>query len=176
MATDDLPYYACAARVGQETQVAEELAEIAPWVWVAKRLEPIRVGKSRKRDWSERPMWPGYVFAQLGPDHFFEARKIKGLHPTKLQLHPIEERKLLRAVALVDEELSVEKRRIERRQAPAVTYQPGQAVEILEGAFAERLAAFQRIIRRAGNEYAQISIEGLAFAVDVPIEELKAAE
>ncbi len=176
MATDDLPYYACAARVGQETQVAEELAEIAPWVWVAKRLEPIRVGKSRKRDWSERPMWPGYVFAQLGAEHFFEARNIKGLHPTKLQLHPTEKRILLRAAARLDDELHSEKRRIERQRAPAVTYEPGQTVDILDGAFVDRLAAFQRVIRRAGREYGRINIHGWPVPVDIPLEDLKAAE
>ena len=174
--TGDEPYYACAAAVGQEFRVADELAEIAPWVWVARRLEPVRVGKSRKRDWSERPMWPGYVFAQLGPAHFFEARTIKGLHPTKLQLHPSEAKALLRAAARIDEDLHAEKRRIERRQAPPVTYTPGQAVEILDGPLMERLAAFQRVIRRAGQEYAQISIEGLPFQVDVPLEDIKAAE
>jgi transcription antitermination factor NusG len=173
------PFYACAAQTGQEFRVAQEIADLGAWAWCAKEIRAMRPAKSRKPVWTERPLWPGYVFAQLSPAQFFTARAIKGLHATKLQLN---NREVYGPGGLLNSHDRIEaanaelRRKIEAQDAPPVDYKPNQALEFIDGAFLSRLGTFGKIVHKSGAEGYMLQVEVDGWPILVEPHMVKAAE
>lgn len=160
-------FYACAARTGREKAVRDDLAALGVWAWLPVEIRHKRFQGCSEPQISERPRWPGYVFAHLTAEQFFEARSIKHLHATKLQLMPQEAQSLARAHDAISAENDRVRREIEAGQAPVVQYEPGDALEILDGPFADRLATFACIVRRSGEYRLSLAIDGMRLPVEV---------
>jgi len=173
--------YACMVKIGKEYEAAEKLAEVCEWGWCARHLKPTRVGKSRKREWSEAPLWPGYVFATMTPSQFhyiqIDPHMKKLMHQTKLALGDGEARRLAKAVIAVDDQLDEAWRAVKRTEPPAVAFKPGQSVEVLEGILGGHRAMVRKIHREINGDYmAQIETETGGLPVWVPAADLRAVE
>ena len=147
---DTTVFYACAAKTGQERKVAAEIEATGAWAWIAEEITHKRFPGCSEPKISHKPSWPGYVFANLDGNQFFAARSIKGLHPTRLQLCPSEAKMLIRDVERIEERNARVMRQIEAGQI-VMDYSPGDSLEILNGAFADRLASLSSIVQRDGE-------------------------
>lgn len=143
-------HYACAATVGKEFTVLEDLAAVGIEGWVPRQVFPVKPPGEKVFHASERPLWPGYVFAVMDAAAFFEARHIRHMHKTKLQLHPAEVRGLSQARAAVDAEAERARREIKAGTTKSA-WAKGQRLEVIDGPFKDRLAAFAKIIERTGE-------------------------
>jgi len=162
------PIYACAARTGSEFDVEADLREIGAWAIAPRRVVPFIPPNQSKPVPSERPLWPGYVFAALDAWRLFEARNIRHLHRTRLQLSAKEASQLMQVIEALDAENERLRREIDAGRR-AVDLVKGERVEILDGPLAGRLGEFERIIRRSADRGfdLRIAVDGLPVPVTI---------
>jgi transcription antitermination factor NusG len=170
---DNRFFYACAAKSKAEYEVREDLEEVGAWAWVATEVREQRFKGCSEPKISERPLWPGYIFTYLDPYLFFRSRNINNLHATKLQLCPEEARGLLTIIDRVEANKAKALRQIAAGTAPIVDYQQGETLELLDGAFRDRLAAFREIIQRNGQYRLSIHVEGMALPIEVAPQDVR---
>lgn len=160
--------YACAAQTGREFAVEAELRDLGGWVCAPRQVSPLRPPGESKWFATERPLWPGYVFADLDGAAFFEARNIRYLHKTKLQFTVAEAAKLTASLEQVDAVNARVRREIEAGNVKS-EWTEGERAEITEGLFRERLCHFATVIERSGapGYKLRVYVEGMELPVDV---------
>lgn len=163
---DETLFYACAAKTGQERKVVEDIEAIGAWAWISEEITHKRFPGCSEPQVSRKPSWPGYVFANLDGNQFCAARSIENLHQTKLQLCKNEAMMLIRDVGRIEERNARVMRQIEAGQI-VMDYSPGDSLEILNGAFADRLASLSSIVKRNGQYILSLNVDGSAFPVQV---------
>lgn len=167
--------YACAAQTGREYSVEQDLRDLGVWVWVPRTVYPVRPPNCRHFVATDKPRWPGYVFARMDAGMFFEARNVRYLHRTKMQLHPREAAQLLETHSRIEAENARARREIELGERKSA-WEPGQRVEIIDGPFKDRLATFASIIDRTSERgyRLRLEIDGMPMPVDVNPLDVKA--
>lgn len=162
-------HYFCAATVGHEFAVAAALAEVGIEAWVARQVFPVKPPGEKVFHASQRPLWPGYVFAVMDAAAFFEARHVRHLHKTKLQMNRSEVQAFSQIRDTVDAEAERARREIKAGTIKS-NWTEGQQLEVIDGPFKDRLASFALIIERSGDRgyRLQVYVDGmpLPLAID----------
>ena len=165
--------YACAVRSGNEYTVEEELKEIASWAECVREVHAFTPPNTRRAVAAERPIWPGYIFARMDGDAFYASRTIKHLHPTKLALCTKEVSRLHAAIAAVRAKNEATIRAIDAGEM-VTDLTEGDTVELLEGAFAGRLANFAQVVKRADSSYdLMLTLPDMSLPITIPAENVR---
>ncbi len=136
-----------------EFAVQRQLEDMGIECLAPRKVAFRRKGKKRYAEAEESPYLPGYVFADI-PDHLYiTAMQVRGLCRTLMIIHPEEMRRHVAPFfAKASEEYKEAQRIIARNDRAAMCqYEPGQALEILSGAFSERAVRFLRMVENSGT-------------------------
>ncbi len=134
------------------------------------RIDFKRAGKRRYADPVRAPYLPGYVFAEIPAETFTRAANATGAMSSFMAVTPQEMRNHVRPFfAACEEEREKAEAIIARNdRAAMLQFTPGQAVEILQGPFAGRVATFMRLVMAA--DFPRLECEMDIFGAKLPIE------
>lgn len=167
--------YAINTTRNKEFEVAAELEEIGANVWVPKRLVSKNIKERKAPIWHDLPYIPKLIFAVFPAVCFRDVCEVKHvigqpvpLSDSDLRGTPsytlpngkyVPERPGLHTFQkAVNDEYAEQERR--RQNAEYVcAYKPGQALQILTGAWADIPAVFRGVVKEAGKDYHKLSVE-----------------
>ena len=143
-----------------EFAVERQLQDMGIDAWTPRKITFMRRGKKRHPEPVIAPYLPGYVFADIPAEAFREALQARGAFATTLHLSQ-RSSPTVRAFQRRVEAENAEANRIiaANDRAAMVQFNPGDALEILAGPFAERLVKFRRIVMAGNKDYPQIEWE-----------------
>lgn len=179
--------YAINTTRGKEFEVEKELEALGLKPWVARRLDSKYIKEKREAVWFDVPYVPKLIFctfpAIYWPDvvaikhvigkplglsrrdvHGVPAHVVKGSDRVVPAIYGLAD--FQRAVALEYGDMQSRKLNSEFQ----CRYEPGQALEILSGAFAGFPAEFTGAVKRAHDEYAKLRVSVQIFGRDTPVE------
>lgn len=134
-----------------EFAVEQQLHEMGVEAWTPRKITFARRGKKRHPEPVIEPYLPGYVFADIPATAFHSAVQARGAFQTTLHLSEGSLAAVRAFQRRVEDENAEANRIIARNDRAAMAeFNPGDALEILAGPFAERLVRFRRITM-AGN-------------------------
>lgn len=131
-----------------EFAVERQLRRFGIEAWAPRRVEFKRVGKRRFEDAFEVPYLPGYVFANIPADRFYQASWLPGMWGDFMAITEKEyEREIEPFRRGVLEEYD-EAQKIIRRQdrAAMCRYKAGDAIKLLSGPFKDRIVTFSELL------------------------------
>lgn len=182
--------YAINCTRGKEFDVEAELVSLGLHPWVPRRLEAKYVKEKRQAVWYDKPYVPKLMFCVIPAIYWrdvFELKHVIG-KPTELSRLDIEGQPACkietRDGTLVDRParhglkdfrnaVTAEYEDMQRRKVNSeyqCQYLPGQALEILSGAFAGFTGEFKQIIKGAADDYAKLRVEVQIFGRDTPVD------
>lgn len=166
--TDATSTYLLYARSGREFDVATDLQDMGIAAWCGRVIQWKRVGKDRRPRPMEEPALPNYIFAEMTPTQFYAPRAVKHLSPTMTMLTHASERGYLCFRRIVEAEFEIADRK--RRSAEVVVepFDPGEALEIIGGPFADMCGKFRRVVQMAHLMHPKIEMDmnGIPVQVD----------
>lgn len=134
-----------------EFAVERQLQDMGLTAWTPRKITFMRRGKKRHPEPVIEPYLPGYVFAEIPARAFHEALQARGAFSTTLHLSQGSFAAVRAFQSRVEAENAEANRIIAANdRAAMVQFNPGDALEILAGPFAERLVKFRRMVM-AGN-------------------------
>lgn len=161
-----MTYYAINATRGKEFEVESELTEMGLHPWVPRQLASKYVKEKRSVVWYDRPYVGKLLFSIIPAVYFRDVFKLKHVigKPIKLNRLDIEGDPSRNAPGLKDFQAAVreEYEDMQRRKENSeyrCQYEPGQALRILDGPFADQHAVFLKAIRQAHDEYHKLRLE-----------------
>lgn len=179
--------YAINTTRNQEFRVEGELQDLGLHPWVPRRLDSRYVKEKRAAVWYDRAYvpkllfcvipaiyWPDVVMLKhvIGKPFPLSRRDIDGTpgHHKKTDGRWVEP-----VPGLVQFKASVEAEYAdsERRRANSeyqCQYQPGQALELLHGAFEGFPAKFMDVVKRAHDDYAKLRVEVMVLGRETTVE------
>lgn len=165
--TDIASVYLLYAKTGREFDVATDLQDMGIPAWCGRVIQWKRSGKKRRAEPVEEPALPNYIFAEMTPTQFYAARAVKHLSPTMMMLTHASERGYLRFRRTVEAEFEIADRK--RRSAEVVVepFNPGEALEIIGGPFADMCGKFRRIVQLAHDAHPKIEMDMQGIPVQV---------
>lgn len=148
-----------------EFAVERQLRALGIEAHAPRKIEFKRIGKKRHAEAITSPYLPGYIFADIPADLFAQAINCKGIGATLLTVTKQEVRKHVRPfLAKVDAENAEAERIVASRDRAAMCeFEPGQALEILDGPFGGRIVEFARIMEAAYELHPMIEFEAQLF-------------
>jgi hypothetical protein len=155
--------------------VRDDLKDLGAWVWLPERSRPHTPPNASTPQVSRKPIWPGWLFAQLDGWQFFESRNVRHLYRTKLQLYPAEVSHLLDRKVELDAENARVEAEIEAGRR-VVDYKPGDTLMVERGPFADRMSSFASVVSNARGWDLRVYIDGLDAPVRVSAADVRAAE
>lgn len=164
-----------------EFAVERQLRAMGIEAHAPRRIEFKRVGKKRHAEPITSAYLPGYIFAEIPADMFTRAIQCRGISTTLMAVTPQEVRRHVQPfLAKVDDENAEANRIIDSRDRAAMCqFEPGQALDVLAGPFAERVVKFSRMIETAHDAFpmieAQMEILGRLSRVKVDPLDVRAA-
>ena len=140
-----------ADKIRGEFAVEQQLQVMGITAWTPRKITFVRRGKKRHPEPVTEPYLPGYVFADIPAEFFHDALQARGAFSTTLHLSAGS----LAAVRAFQRRVEADNAEANRiiaanDRAAMVQFNPGDALEILAGPFAERLVRFRRMVI-AGN-------------------------
>jgi transcription termination/antitermination protein NusG len=161
-----MTYYAINATRGKEFEVESELTEMGLHPWVPRQLASKYVKEKRSVVWYDRPYVGKLLFSIIPAIYYRDVFKLKHVigKPIKLNRLDIEGDPSRNAPGLNDfkaaveaeyEDMETRKKNREYR----CQYEPGQALRILDGPFADQHAVFREAIKREHDEYYKLRLE-----------------
>jgi transcriptional antiterminator NusG len=164
-----------------EFAVERQLRALGIEAHAPRRIEFKRVGKKRHAEPITSAYLPGYIFAEIPASMFTRAIQCRGLSASLMAV-PAQEvcRHVQPFIAKVKSENADAERIIESRDRAAMCqFQPGEALDVLAGPFAERLVKFTRMVEAAHDSFpmieAQIEILGRLTRVKIDPLDVRAA-
>jgi transcription antitermination factor NusG len=147
--------YLCYARSGKEFEVTEAMAERGAIPYCAKRMRFIRKGKQRRPEPDIQPYLQNYIFAEIPVDIYLNVMDVKYLASTTHLLSSADVAALERFRHAVDAEYEAQEHK--RRNQEAVSeYEPGQALQFLDGRFSDSVVKFRDIVERAHDLHPKV--------------------
>ena len=173
----------------QEFTVEEELKALGLHPWVPRRLASRYIKEKREAVWYDVPYVHKLIFCVIPAIYWRDVVGLKHVigKPVELSRRDIEgvpaHRKTFDAsgplvpaipgLKQFQEAVEAEYADMRRRQANSeyqCQYKPGQALEVLEGPFMGFRAEFQKIIRRAHDDYSRVQVEVSVFGRPTTLE------
>lgn len=191
--------YAINTTRGKEFDVEAELVSLGLHPWVPRRLESKYIKEKRQAIWYDRPYVPKLMFCVIPAIYWrdvFELKHVIG-KPTELSRLDIEgqpackiqtrqgttvDRPARHGLKDFRNAVEAEYQDMQRRKINSeyqCQYEPGQALELLDQAFADLGATFVKVVRDARGDYAKLRVEmemmGRAVTVDVDPDKVRAS-
>lgn len=145
---------------GSERAVEAELADLGIWARAARVLKPVRRGKRRHTEWHEDHPWSGYMIAKMTPEQFQASVGIEEIYPTRMIVGPLSEKDAMMKLAIADREYEKAERMKSAGEAPPPQYDPGQALRLKSGPFADCVVKFEGLTQRASDLHPFIRADG----------------
>ena len=144
-----------------EFAVERQLRALGLQAHAPRKIEFKRVGKKRHPDPVTSAYLPGYIFAEIPAAKYASAIQCNGLRPTMMAIpHQEVKRHVLRFIDRVASENSEAERIVASRDRAAMCeFIPGQALEVLEGPFKDRMLHLQRMVQAAHDRHPMIDAE-----------------
>ena len=164
-----------------EFAVERQLQDMGLTAWTPRKITFMRRGKKRHPEPVIEPYLPGYVFADIPAQAFHEALQARGAFSTTLHLSQGSFAAVRAFQSRVEAENAEANRIIAANdRAAMVQFNPGDALEILAGPFAERLVKFRRMVMAGNPAVPQVEWEtdmlGQMVRGTVDVLDVKAAE
>lgn len=191
--------YAINTTRGKEFDVEAELIRLGLHPWVPRRLESKYIKEKRQAVWYDRPYVPKLMFCVIPAVYWrdvFELKHVIG-KPSELSRLDIEgqagciikrpdgsqvTREPRYGLKDFRNAVEAEYQDMQRRKVNSeyqCQYEPGQALELLDQAFADLGATFVKVVRDARGDYAKLRVEmemmGRAVTVDVDPDKVRAS-
>lgn len=141
-----------------EFAVERQLRALGLEAVAPRRIEFKRQGKKRHAEPVTSAYLPGYIFAKIPAGMFTKAIQCRGLSPSLMAVSPQEVRKHVKPFLskVADENAEAERIIASRDRAAMCQFEPGAALEVLAGPFADRLVSFTRMVRSAHDLHPMI--------------------
>jgi transcriptional antiterminator NusG len=178
--------YAINTTRNQEFGVAEDLAAMGLSAWVPRQLSSRYVKEKRETVWYDRPYVPKLLFCVIPAIYWRDVVEMKHVigKPVRLSRMDLEGvpahtgpngKPVAARPGLVSFKAAVESEYEDRARHRANSeyqcqYKPGQALEILDGAFAGFPAEFKKVVKHAHDEYSKILVGVQIFGRETPAE------
>ena len=161
-----------------EFAVERQLKALGIEAHTPRRIEFKRLGKKREAEPITSPYLPGYFFAEIPAALYAEALAVKGIGSTLMTICAAEVKIYVRPfLSKVREENAVAQHIIEANDKAAMCqFKAGDALEILEGPFKDRIVRFERMVQAAHDLHPMIeaSVEVLGREAKMRFDPLKA--
>lgn len=158
--------YAINCTRGREFEVEQDLEAIGLAPWVPRLLTSKYVKERREAVWYDRPYIHKMIFCPIPDQAWRDVVDLKHVigKPLKLSRLDIEGDRSRNAPGLTEfkEAVEAEYNDAQRRKVNSeyqCQYAPGQALEMLSGAFEGYRAVFHDVIRRQHDDYARLRLE-----------------
>lgn len=168
--------YAINTTRGREFEVEDELRAAGLHPWVPRRLESRYIKEKREAVWYDRPYVGKLVFCVIPAIYWRDVFKMKYVIGKPYNLSRLDIEGIpghykrsgggwvppVPGLRQFKDAVEAEYADAKRKQANSeyqCQYRPGQALEILEGAFSSQPAEFMEVIRRAHDDYARLRLE-----------------
>lgn len=157
--------YAINTTRNREFEVERELIGLGLHPWVPKYLASKYVKEKRETVWYDKPYVSKLMFCVIPAIYWPEVVGLKHVigKPLELSRRDIDGScygvsGLLQFKACVEAEYA-DRERLKANSEYQCQYQPGQALELLEGSFRGLEAVFKETIKRAHDDYHKIRVE-----------------
>lgn len=177
---------------GKEFKVEDDLTAMGLKPWVPKRLVNKPLRKKDKPIWFDQAYIPKLMFCVIPAIYFRDVLELKHVigNPGELsrrdiegvpahtkrftdrygrEIHVAEIPGLKRFKDAVEAEYADAQRR-QRNNEYQCAYEPGQALEMLSGAFEGLPAVFHDVMRQAHDEYAKLRVKVTVFGRETTVE------
>lgn len=177
--------YAINVTRGQEFTVERELSEIGLRPWIPRALHSRQIKERRERIWYDRPYVHKMAFCVIPPIYWTDVRALKNVIGKPIPLSRLDingipacgygDKKSPARPGLLEFRRAVEAEYADmcRRRDDAnwtCAYTPGQALEILDGAFADRPAVFRKAIKKSHDEFTKLRLDVDFFGRITPVD------
>ncbi|MCI5040038.1 MAG: hypothetical protein MRY81_10175 [Donghicola eburneus] len=178
--------YAINTTRNREFEVETDLEALGLKPWVPRRLMSRYVKEARETKWYDRAYIPKLMFCVIPAIYWPDVMKLKHVIGKPAQLsrfdiqgtpaHTGPSGRLIPArPGLETFKRSVEaeyedRERLRANSEYSCQYRPGQALEILDGAFAGLPAEFKKVVKRAHDEYSKVQVGVPVFGRETPVE------
>ena len=179
--------YAINTTRGKEFEVEQELSDLGLKPWVPKRRDVRYIKEQRDHKWYDRPYVHKLIFCVIPAILWRDVVELKhvigkplGMSQRDLDGTPAHVNKVtgktvpaIPGLRQFQEAVDAEYADAQRREANAsyeCLYTPGQALELLDGAFRGLPAQFQNVVKRAHDDYAKLRVNVQIFGRDTPVE------
>lgn len=185
-------YLLAYAPAGTEFAVEAALNDLGAFAVVPRKVDIEMVGVRRPVPTPvDRPVWPNYIFGDVTPEQWHQARADRIIFGTVAWIGKGEWRRIMAFAEQVEQDYQFamaafeagERRTKAQREAAAMlaSYREGEAMKLLGEPLGARLGIFRRIVERDGPkievELQGVTILGKPVVIDVdPIMARRAAE
>ncbi|MEW2911427.1 hypothetical protein [Leisingera sp. JC11] len=154
-----------------EFAVERQLRALGLQAFAPRKIEFKRQGKKRHAEPVTSAYLPGYIFVEIPAEIYAAAIQCRGLNPSLMMVSGQEVRKHVQPfLAKVVEENAEAQRIIESRDKAAMCqFEPGTALEVLAGPFADRMVSFTRMVRAAHDLHPMIEARAQMFGPSVKV-------
>lgn len=144
-----------------EFAVERQLKELGLEAFAPRKIEFKRQGKKRHAEPITSAYLPGYVFAEIPAEMFVKAISCRGLNPSMMAVSPQEVRRHVKPFLCKVAEENAEAQRIidSRDRAAMCQFEPGAALEVLAGPFADRIVRFTGMVQAAHDMHPMIEAQ-----------------
>lgn len=146
-----MPWWIGSAKSGREFEVRDAVLALGGYAWVAREFATVRPPTKRRHVAVVRPLqgMGRYEVIQCTDDQWHKLREVKHLSATLLPVSDAAAaRYLLPFMDRIDSDYATRAARFDAGEKLAA-YQPGDALKVLAGPFADKLATFARIVEGA---------------------------
>ena len=164
-----------------EFAVERQLRSMGLQAFAPRKIEFKRQGKKRHAEPVTSAYLPGYIFAEIPAAMFAQAIQCRGLSSSLMPVCKAEVEKHVQPfLSKVAEENAEAQRIIDSRDRAAMCqFEPGAALEVLAGPFADRVVSFTGMVQAAHDMHpmieAQMEIMGRLTRVKVDPLDVRAA-
>ena len=165
-----MTWYLLYAKANHELPVATEIEALGIEVQCARRLLKKRTGRT-KRDvvFFDAPYLPNFIFAQIPAAQYLDVMGIKGLASTAVVVSDREMTNVSEFMASALAEYEHADRTRENLDAIA-EYEPGQALRLLNGRYADMALTFRKMVERSHDPFPKVVMAAEMFGREVLVE------
>jgi transcriptional antiterminator NusG len=160
-----------ADKIRGEAAVEKQLGALGIECFVPTRTVFKRQGRNRHAEPVVEYICPNYVFADIPADRFADAVAVRGLSRTLMVVPSAQVQRQLRPfIQRVEADNAEALRLIEAGDRRAMCqFQPGDALRVLSGPFADLMLTFKRMSQRAGDPWPMGEGEVSIFGRETPL-------
>lgn len=157
-----------AEKVRGEFAVEQQLRDMGIDAHAPRKTEFLRRGKKRHAEAVTSAYLPGYIFANIPADRYFEViREVRGLSRTLMAIPAGEEMGVKRFIGRAAAEQAEAERIVARQDKAAMReFKAGDALSIISGPFADQVVSFKRMVTNAEG-WDEVEVEAELFGQTV---------
>lgn len=143
----------------KEFEVAQELSDLGlPMVWCPIALASKYLKQQREYKFYDRAYISKLIFAVIPAIYYSDAIALKHVIGKPLELNRYDCKELGQFRARVEAEYE-DARRKQANSEYRCQFEPGQALEVVSGVFADKSAIFRGLVEKSHDEYAKLKLE-----------------